>query len=100
MTNRSVDLTEHQSRFIETLVASGRYQNVSEAVIAGLKLLEQQTTEEEEKLAKLRESAAEAFSSLDRGEGTRLEGDQQLEEFLSLIGQRAAQRTEQGAAVE
>ena len=88
MTNRSVDLTEHQARFIETLVASGRYQNASDAVIAGLKLLEQQTTEE--KLARLRGLAGEAFTSLDREEATRLEGDQQLEEFLSLIGRRSA----------
>ena len=44
---------------------------------AGLRRLEQQAKEDEEKLAMLRGLCAEAFASLDQGEGTRLEGDQQ-----------------------
>lgn len=40
MATRNVVLTDAQSELIDRLVASGRYQNASEALRAGLRLLE------------------------------------------------------------
>ena len=40
MATRNVVLTESQSALVDRLVASGRYQNASEALRAGLRLLE------------------------------------------------------------
>ena len=40
MVTRNVVLTDAQSQLLERLVASGRYQNASEALRAGLRLLE------------------------------------------------------------
>ena len=40
MPTRNVVLTDHQSDLIDRLVASGRFQNASEAMRAGLRLLE------------------------------------------------------------
>ncbi len=40
MVTRNVVLTEQQSAFLDGLVKSGRFQNVSEAMRAGLTLLE------------------------------------------------------------
>ena len=40
MVTRNVVLTEPQDQLVQALVASGRYQNVSEAMRAGLRLLE------------------------------------------------------------
>ena len=42
MVTRNVVLTDTQDQLVQALVASGRYQNVSEAMRAGLRLLEQE----------------------------------------------------------
>lgn len=42
MGTRNVVLTDQQDALLQALVASGRYQNVSEALRAGLRLLEQE----------------------------------------------------------
>lgn len=45
MATRNVVLTETQSALVDHLVASGRYQNASEALRAGLRLLEREEVE-------------------------------------------------------
>ena len=45
MATRNVVLTESQSDLVDRLVASGRYQNASEALRAGLRLLEREEAE-------------------------------------------------------
>lgn len=42
MPTRNVVLTDHQSDLIDRLVAEGRYQNASEALREGVRLLEQE----------------------------------------------------------
>lgn len=42
MPTRNVVLTESQSELIDSLVASGRFQNASDALRAGLRLLERE----------------------------------------------------------
>jgi hypothetical protein len=51
-----------------------------------------QDCEKEEKLASLRSLAKEGFDELDRGQGTILDDEQQLQEFISQIGRRAARK--------
>jgi antitoxin ParD1/3/4 len=92
MPKHNVILTDHYDQFVESLVASGRYTNASEVMRAGLRLLERESKEDEEKLRVLRSLASEAFASLDGAEGTRIEGDQQLADFIGEIGRRAAKR--------
>ena len=45
---------------------------------------------EEEKLASVRSLAKKGFDELDYGQGTTLEDEQQLQEFIGQIGRRAA----------
>ena len=45
MVTRNVVLTDSQSELIDHLVAIGRYQNASEALRAGIRLLEREETE-------------------------------------------------------
>jgi antitoxin ParD1/3/4 len=96
MPTRNVNLTDHFDRLVEDLVAPGKYKNASEVMRAGLRLLEQQEREDQEKLSLLRRLATEAFSALDRGAGRELEGEQELAEFIAAIGRRASSRSPAG----
>ena len=71
MVTRNVVLTETQDQLVQALVASGRYQNVSEAMRAGLRLLEQ----EEAELAGVRKGLLEGLAQA--RSGTLAEGSGQ-----------------------
>jgi antitoxin ParD1/3/4 len=64
MATRNVVLTEAQSELVDRLVATGRYQNASEALRAGLRLLER----EEAELGDLRARLASGLDQARRGE--------------------------------
>jgi antitoxin ParD1/3/4 len=70
MPTRNVVLTERQSSLIDELVASGRYQNASEVLREGLRLIEARETENAAKLEALRAMANAGASAIDRGEYT------------------------------
>jgi putative addiction module CopG family antidote len=53
-------LTKHQEQVIEVLVGSGRYQDASEVLREGLRLVEQREAEDAAKLQALRGSLASA----------------------------------------
>jgi antitoxin ParD1/3/4 len=68
MPTRNVVLTKQQEELIEKLVESGRYQNASEVLREGLRLVERRETEEAAKLKALRAAARAGVDALDRGE--------------------------------
>jgi len=68
MPTRNVVLTDRQETLIEALVQSGRYQNASEVMREGLRLVENREVEEATKLEALRAAAQIGTSALDRGE--------------------------------
>jgi len=90
MPARNVNLTEHYDELVEQFVASGRFKNASEVMRAGLRPLEQEASEECEKLKLLRSLAAEGFEQLDQGQGIDLEDEQMLTRDIGAIGRRAA----------
>lgn len=57
----NVSLGHHFDGFIQRQVESGRFQNASEVVRAGLRLLEDRETSLAERRAELQRSIAEAF---------------------------------------
>jgi antitoxin ParD1/3/4 len=71
MATTSIDLGEHFTGFLSQLKESGRYRNASEAVWAGLRLLEQEESENRVKIEWLRqeliagEESGESDNSLD-----------------------------------
>ncbi len=64
MATRNVVLTDTQSDLVDRLVASGRYQNASEALRAGLRLLER----EEAEFGDLRAQLADGLYQARRGD--------------------------------
>jgi antitoxin ParD1/3/4 len=67
MPTRNVNLTDKLDRFVATKVKSGRYENASEVVRAGLRTLEREEREYEAKLAALR-------SAIDEGDASGIAG--------------------------
>ena len=68
MPTRNVVLTTQQAELVEKLVESGRYQNASEVLRDGLRLLQRRELEETAKLEALR-------GALDEAEAAVAEGD-------------------------
>lgn len=63
MPTRNVNLTDALDRFVATKVKSGRYENASEVVRAGLRALEREEQQYEAKLAALRAAIDEGDAS-------------------------------------
>jgi antitoxin ParD1/3/4 len=69
MATRNVSLTETLDRFVEAQVASGDFQNASEVVREGLRLLKQRTEEDSARIAHLKAAIRIGVDELDRGQG-------------------------------
>ena len=63
MPTRNVNLTPELDRFVSVTVKTGRFENASEVVRAGLRALEREEREYEEKLAALRTAIDEGDAS-------------------------------------
>ncbi|MBL8349824.1 MAG: type II toxin-antitoxin system ParD family antitoxin [Burkholderiaceae bacterium] len=90
MPTRNVVLSEHQQRFVEALVKSGRYQNVSEVLRDGLRLVEERERIEDAKLEALKQAARQGWADVSAGRYADV-ADDQLEDFVGQLGLRAAQ---------
>lgn len=91
MPSRNVNLTEHLDHFIEGAVSTGRYQNASEVVREGLRLLERQQHEDEQKLELLRTAVREGEEAYARGEFVELAADE-IGPYIASLGRTARQR--------
>lgn len=67
MPTRNVVLTDHQAHFVEQLVTSGRYQNASEVLREGLRLVERRESEDEMRLSALRDAAKVGIADIEAG---------------------------------
>ena len=88
MPTRNVVLTDRQVELIERMVRSGRFQNGSEVLREGLRLLERLDTEEKTKLKALREAARIGLADIEAGRFKAFETAEALTDYLS--GEAAA----------
>ena len=89
MPTRNVVLTEYQSELVTRLVASGRYQNASEVMREGLRLVERQESEEEIRLKAMREAAAVGIADISAGRYRTFDTTDTLRDHLSAISSEA-----------
>jgi len=89
MPAQEIKLTDHFEHFVTKLVDAGKYTNASEVMQAGLRLLEEQSRVDEQKLALLKKLAAEGFGELDQGLGITFSDRQSLADAIAQIGVNA-----------
>jgi len=92
MPTRNVVLTDHQADLVERLVASGRYQNASEVLREGLRLVESREAEEKARLKALREAARIGIADIDAGSYRSFESPADLRDHLSSLAEHAIGR--------
>lgn len=85
MPTRNVVLTDHQAALVEQLVQSGRYQNASEVLREGLRMVEQRDTEDAYRLAALRKATQEGIADIDAGRFKTFESKQGLRDHMQGI---------------
>ena len=90
MPTRNVVLSERQQQLVETLVQSGRYQNASEVLREGLRLIDERERLEGAKLQALKQAARQGWADVAAGRYADV-ADDQLEDFVGQLGRRAAQ---------
>jgi antitoxin ParD1/3/4 len=90
MPTRNVVLTDHQSTVIEQLVTSGRYQNASEVLREGLRLVEQREAEDACRLEALRAAVQVGAADIATGRFMSFETKASLHDHLRSVADKAA----------
>nr|WP_298415906.1 type II toxin-antitoxin system ParD family antitoxin [uncultured Halomonas sp.] len=89
MPTRNVVLTDAQASLLERLVNSGRYQNASEVLREGLRLIESREREETARLEALRQAAARGIADMETGRFRAFETMDSLQEHLTALAKEA-----------
>lgn len=85
MPTRNVVLTTHQASLVEQLVTSGRYQNASEVLREGLRLVEQREAEDASRLEALRSAIRVGIDDIDAGRFKTFDSAESLRSHLKSI---------------
>lgn len=96
MPTRNVVLSDHQHELVEGLVQSGRYQNASEVLREGLRLIEERERVEQAKLKALKQAARQGWADVSAGRFADV-ADDQLDDFIGQLGRRAASKVNSAA---
>ena len=92
MPTRNVVLTQYQATYVEGLVASGRYQNASEVLRDGLRLVEQRENQEAARLEALRHAVAVGEADIEAGRYVAFDSAAQIATHLQALGAKAIVR--------
>jgi antitoxin ParD1/3/4 len=89
MPTRNVVLTNYQASFVERLVSTGRYQNASEVLREGLRLVEQREAEDASRLEALRTAVKVGIADFEQGRYATFESGAQLRGHLASVASKA-----------
>ena len=98
MPTRNVVLTEHQADLVERLVTSGRYQNASEVLRDGLRLVEIREAEDKARLKALREAARAGIEDIDAGRFLSFRSPGAIRKHLGALADKAIASSDSGAS--
>jgi len=97
MPTRNVVLTDYQAALVEQLVASGRYQNASEVLRDGLRLIETREAEDKAKLKALREAARIGIADMEQGRFRSFTSSDAIRSHLNAIATEATEEKASGS---
>lgn len=83
MPTKNVVLTNHQASLVENLVVSGRYQNASEVLREGLRLIELREAEDKFRLTALKKAARLGIADINAGAYDSFDSPVGLRQHLS-----------------
>ena len=89
MATRNVVLTDHQNALVDQLVTSGHYQNASEVLREGLRLVEIREAENAARLDALRNAVDVGMSDFAQGRYTTFESAEALGTHLANLSSTA-----------
>ena len=89
MPTRNVVLTDHLAALVEGLVSSGRYQNASEVLREGLRLIEQRDAEDAYRLELLRNATKVGEADMEAGRFKAFDTKDALHSHLQSIAAKA-----------
>ncbi|WHZ13004.1 MAG: putative transcriptional regulators containing the CopG/Arc/MetJ DNA-binding domain [Burkholderiaceae bacterium] len=89
MPTRNVVLTDPQARFVEQLVASGRYQNASEVLREGLRMVQQREQAGAARRKALREAVAVGVADIEAGRYATFADAASLDAYLMALDEPA-----------
>jgi antitoxin ParD1/3/4 len=92
MPTRNVVLTDRQAELIERLVSSGRYQNASEVLREGLRLIEARDAEERARLKALRDVVRVGIEDIEAGRYRTFESPAELRRHLTDVADAAIKK--------
>ena len=89
MPTRNVVLTDHQAALVERLVSEGRYQNASEVMREGLRLVEDKEEDVRARVKALREAARVGIADIEDGRYRTFGSTDDLGRHLGTVRDRA-----------
>lgn len=86
MPTRNVVITAHQSELIDQWIAAGDYQNASEVLREGLRLVEQSKIEFEARLQALRQATHVGLADMEAGRFDSFDSPEALRAHFAALG--------------
>ena len=85
MPTKNLVITDYQSQWIESLVKSGRYQNASEVMREGLRLLEERDRDFEARIAALKAQVRVGLDDIQAGRFAEFTEGENLSAYLKGV---------------